>query len=219
MNHLILGASRGLGDAFARDMPNRGDRAWLASRGTPYLGDADGVMRKWCEVDLAQADAGVRVAQALGNARLDTVVYNAGIWETDAFSARYDFETSSDEESAQIIAVNLTGALVTLKRLLRNLKQSDNPKVILIGSINGLENNRMPEVAYSASKFGLRGVAHALREHWRQHRVGVTVINPGSIGPGHVTHRDLVALVRCVIMLSNGACVKEVDVPSMTDPF
>lgn len=219
MNYLILGASRGLGDAYARQLPRAGDTAWLVARGRPHLGTTDGVSRHWFEIDLSTADCGERVKQALGDARLDVVVYNAGIWEDSAFSAAYEFEAVGDEENARVIAVNLTGAINTLKRLLPNLRQSDNPKVILIGSVNGLENTRMPEVAYSASKFGLRGVAHALREHWRQHRIGVTVLNPGSIGPGDVSHGDLVALARCVIALSNGSCVKEIDIPAMSDPF
>ncbi len=60
---------------------------------------------------------------------------------------------------------------------------------------------------------------HALREHWRQYRIGVTVLNPGSIGPGDVSHEDLVSVTHCVIELSNGSCVKEIDLPSMSDPF
>lgn len=219
MNYLILGASRGLGDAYARHLLRAGDTAWLVSRGRPQLESSDGVTRHWEAIDLSSPDCGERVKQMLGDARLDVVVYNAGIWEHNAFGASYDFASTSDEENARIVTVNLAGAIATLKRLLPNLRQSDNAKVILIGSINGLENNRMPEVAYTASKFGLRGVAHALREHWRQHRIGVTVLNPGSIGPGDVSHADLVAVTRCVIDLSNGSCVKEIDIPSMSDPF
>lgn len=72
-------------------------------------------------------------------------------------------------------------------------------------------------MAYSASKFGLRGVAHSLRAHWRQHRIAVTCLNPGSIEGEGIPHADLVEITRCLMRLSYQTCVKELDVPAMTD--
>jgi 3-oxoacyl-[acyl-carrier protein] reductase len=110
------------------------------------------------------------------------------------------------------------------RALLPHLEGSVNPKIVLIGSVNGLENTGMPEVAYNASKWGLRGVAHALRENLRQKRIGVTVINPGSIDRADGSERedlippgDLVALLRCVVSISRRSNVKEIDLPSMLD--
>jgi NAD(P)-dependent dehydrogenase (short-subunit alcohol dehydrogenase family) len=215
--YLIVGASRGLGDALNRRLPRAGDTVVLVSRNEPHLAQDDGVAREWIAGDLARLETGAEVARQLDGRRIDIVVYNAGIWERDAWSAAYDVTTVSDEETARIIAVNLTGAITLISKLLPNLLQSDNPKVILIGSINGLASTQDVGVAYSASKFGMRGMVHALRAHWRKHRIAVSVLNPGTFGDGAVTHVDLVASVRYVVDLSRGACAKEIDLFAMED--
>lgn len=225
MNLVIVGASRGLGDAFARGLPEAGDTAYLVSRSEPAsLHVQDGVNRIWIKADLNKDSASQTVLSGIKDTVLDVVVYNAGIWESKAFSGKYKPEGVFDDETRAIITVNLTAAITVITALLPKLRASSNGKVVLIGSINGLENSGMPELAYNASKFGLRGVAHALREAVRQDRIGVTVINPGSIAWDETTDRDdlippadLVALVRCVTALSNRTVVKEMDVPAMLD--
>ncbi len=232
-NMLIFGGSRGLCAAFSLSLPARGDRLWLVSRSLPDLGDRDGVHRAWIEADLASPGAAATVADAVGDAPLDVVIYNAGIWEEDAFSSAYDFAAVGEDETARIIAVNLTGAITGIRLLLPNLRRSGRGKIIMIGSTSGLDNSTGREVAYAASKFGLRGAAHALRENLRDDGIAVTCLNPGNIGTiivedGAVRSRphedrtmipphDLVALVKCVIGLSNASCVKEIDVMAMTD--
>jgi short-subunit dehydrogenase len=233
-NFLIVGASRGLGAAFSLGLPQAGDTLWLLARGKPDLGNRDGARRHWIEADLAAPNAADKIAAAIGDRPLDVVIYNAGIWEAEAFSSRYDFEQVDDAETARIITVNLTAAITCLRRVLPNLRRGTNAKVILIGSTSGLDNASGPEVAYAASKFGLRGVAHALRENLRQDRIAVTCLNPGNIGAikveqGVVSSRphedrtmippqDLLEIVRCLMRLSNASCVKEIDVMAMTDP-
>jgi short-subunit dehydrogenase len=213
---LIYGASRGLGAALAAGLPGPGDHVWPVSRSQPKPA-ADGVVQTWIPADLSERGAGAAVAAALNGARIDVAIYNAGIWERAAFSRAYDVSRTDDDENERVLQVNLVSAVTSLNKLLPNLRQSSNAKVVLVGSINGLENTRFSEVAYSASKFGLRGVAHALREGWRKYKIGVTVLNPGSF-PNDIPYEDLIALVRCVINLSNRTCVKEIDVPAMDDP-
>lgn len=235
MKHLlILGASRGLGAAFNLGLPEPGDRVWLVSRTPPALAEADGVRRTWIQADLAAPEAAAAIAQAVAGERLDAVIYNAGIWEASAFGRGYEFERVPPEENARIIAVNLTAAVHCLQKLLPHLRRSENPKLILISSISGVENNPGHEVAYNASKFGLRGAAQALRTHLRAAGVGVTVINPGTIATQEpptlsaaavaekyqgreIPLPDLVALVKCVLSLSRATVVKEIDVPALGD--
>lgn len=233
-NILIVGASRGLGAAFSAGVPAAGDKVWLVSRSRPDLNQTDGVDRAWIEADLTNTDASAKMEQALAGARLDVLIYNAGIWESRAFQSDYDFEQVSADETRNIISVNLTAAIHCIQHVLPNLRLSPNAKIILIGSTSGLENADSPEVAYTASKFGLRGLAHALRENLRKDGIAVTCINPGELAAEipyergvqaaiaayqgtRIPVHDIVALVRCVIGLSKVACVKEIDVPSMTD--
>jgi NAD(P)-dependent dehydrogenase (short-subunit alcohol dehydrogenase family) len=223
MNILITGASRGLGDAFSRGLGQPGDTLWLVSR-TPCasLQLQDGVTRHWIEADLSSPGIHQQIASSLG--ALDVVIHNAGIWESGAFSSDYRFENVSEAETRNVLEVNLIAPILLTQALLPKLRTSSNPKIVLIGSINGLENTAMPEVAYSASKFGLRGVAHALREHLRHERIAVTVVNPGSIAWEAASSRedlippaDIVRLVRAVLETSNRTAVKEIDLPAMQD--
>jgi short-subunit dehydrogenase len=231
--YLIFGGSRGLGAAFNVALPAPGDKVWIVSRGRPDTSGRGGVERRWIEADLAAPDAPARVAAALGDSAIDVAIYNAGIWESTAFSDRYDFATVPDAETVDIMAVNLTSAITCLRAVLPNLRRSPAAKIVLIGSTSGLENTGQPEVAYSASKFGLRGVAHALREVLRADRIAVTCLNPGNIGTITVADgeiraapheprdmippRDLIDLVRCLARLSNSSCVKEIDIMAMSD--
>jgi hypothetical protein len=45
-------------------------------------------------------------------------------------------------------------------------KEIRKSQIILVGSINELDNNGSKQVTYAASKFGLRYVGHSLRENW-----------------------------------------------------
>lgn len=232
-NLLIFGGSRGLGAAFAVALPSAGDTVWLVSRSRPDVNDRDGVHRLWIEADLADRGSAAAIARTIGDAALDLAIYNAGIWEHSAFSSSYDLGDVEDAETERIIAVNLTSAIRCMRALLPNLRRSRSAKIIFVGSTSGLDHCSGPEVAYAASKFGLRGAAHALRENLRPDGIAVTCINPGSIGTitvenGMVTSKahearrmippqDLIELTKCVMRLSNDSCVKEIDVMAMTD--
>jgi NAD(P)-dependent dehydrogenase (short-subunit alcohol dehydrogenase family) len=228
-NYLIFGASRGLGALFSRELPKAGDTVWVVSRSEPFLDEADGVERIWIPADLSMRGTGTLIAQKYGDEPLDVCLYNAGIWEEDAFSEQYDYEKVNDEETERIIAINLTSAIISVQKLLPNLRRSKNAKIIFTGSVNGLDNSRQPEVAYNASKFGLRGVTHALREVVRKDRISVTCVNLGSAAAtkdemeadanarSMVSPDDLIAVMRCIISLSNASCVKEIDLLAMAD--
>jgi short-subunit dehydrogenase len=235
-NLIIFGGSRGLGDAFACGVPTPGDAVWLVSRSRPpSLELDDEVERYWIEADLARPGAAALVSETLGGKPLDVLIYNAGVWEKQGFTADYEFEESPDAELQNIVGVNLAGAMACIQKLLPNLRLGVDAKIVLVGSTSGLDNSRDREVAYTASKFGVRGLGHALRQNLREDGIAVTVINPGWIaseipwdrglehtleatGGKRIPMQDLVAIVKCVLSLSPATCVKEIHVPAMADP-
>ncbi|MEO0373647.1 MAG: SDR family oxidoreductase [Cyanobacteria bacterium P01_A01_bin.17] len=117
---------------------------------------------------------------------LNGLLYMKGTWETKAFTSEYAFEQCFDEGIAQVSSVNLIAPILLVKSWLPSLRKSSNPKVILMGALSGLDNFPVREVANLASKFGLRGVVHALREELRDDRIAVTVTNPGNIATPEV---------------------------------
>ena len=90
-NILIFGGSRGLGAALSWGVPARGDAVWLVSRNRPDLDDRDGVRRVWIEADLSARGAARWSLRPSDDTPLDVVIYNAGIWEHNAFRDSYDF--------------------------------------------------------------------------------------------------------------------------------
>jgi 3-oxoacyl-[acyl-carrier protein] reductase len=220
---LVAGASRGIGLAVAEHLQTRCDRLLTVSR-------TESVNGEWIQADLSMLTGVETVATAIGNDRVDALLYMGGTWETHAFTNQYRFEECSDADIAQVIAVNLVAPIRLVKALLPALRRSDNPKIIFMGALSGRDNFPGREVANSASKFGLRGVVHSLREELRSQQIGVTVINPGNVGTpevladlaannlsgsGAIPLTDLLSIIDCILSLSRATCIKEIDVPAM----
>lgn len=230
--YLIYGISKGLGRALAQAIPQEQDVVFGVSRSKP-ADVKDNLV--WIQADLAQPTEAVSAVEAIiGDTSLDYLIYNVGIWEQEAFSDAYDFEQSSTAEIVQIIQTNITACILSLHAFLKNLKGSENAKIILIGSTWGLENHKGKEVAFSTSKFALRGMVHALRETLREHAIGISILNLGylatefdyTVPPEQVIEEtagalipltDVLAAIRFILSTSKATCVKEIDMPAMQD--
>ncbi|MDT9720067.1 SDR family NAD(P)-dependent oxidoreductase [Paenibacillus sp. ClWae2A] len=234
-NIIVFGASKGLGDAFVRGVPQSGDKVWVVSRSKPEsLSVEDGVKRIWIQADLSELQAAEQVASQLQGEKLDVLIYNVGIWEKEGFEEHYTFDRDEPADISQLIHVNVTSTIVCIQALLPQLRQSEAGKIILIGSTAGLSNAGSSQVSFVASKFAIRGITEALREHTRNDRIAVTCINPGELAAEipyedgmeralaeydgtRIPLQDMVAIVRCIISLSKAACVKEINIPALTD--
>lgn len=223
--HLVAGASRGIGLAVAKHLVGQGHEVFGVSRSACPLGT-------WIQADLSTLEGVAHVRGQLEGRTLDGLLYMGGTWEAGAFSRSYRFEACSDEDLERVINVNLLAPIRLTQALLPALRRSSNPKLIFMGSLSGLDNYPYREVANSASKFGLRGAVHALREELRGEGIGVTVINPGNVGTDEVISdlahgnmegappiplSDLIAVIDCVLSLSRHTCVKEIHLPAMGD--
>ncbi|KLU55899.1 short-chain dehydrogenase [Paenibacillus sp. VT-400] len=234
-NIIVFGASKGLGDAFVRGVPQSGDKVWVVSRSKPEsLSVEDGVERIWIQADLSELQAAEQVASQLQGETLDVLIYNVGIWEKEGFEEHYTFDKDEPADISQLIHVNVTSTIVCIQALLPQLRHSEAGKIILIGSTAGLSNAGSSQVSFVASKFAIRGITEALREHTRNDRIAVTCINPGELAAEipyedgmeralaeydgtRIPLQDMVAIVRCIISLSKAACVKEINMPALTD--
>lgn len=234
-NYLILGASKGLGDAFVKGLPESGDQVWIVSRSRPGSLDLnDGIKRIWIAVDLSQPDAAQVLSKGIQTEKLDVLVYNVGIWEKEGFESHYTFDKDEASDIANIINVNITSTITCIQAVLPNLRQSEAGKIILIGSTAGLDHTNNAQVSFVASKFGLRGITHSLREHVRKDGIAVTCVNPGELAAEipyedgvekaiaeysgtRIPVQDIVSIVKCVVNLSSASCVKEIQIPAMSD--
>lgn len=223
---LVVGASRGIGGAIAQHFHNRGHHVYSVSRTSARAGD-------WIPADISTADGIQKVTEVIGMAPLDALLYMGGVWEQSAFTDAFDFRTSTDEETRFVLAVNLIAPIEITKALARNLAIAENPRAIYMGALSGLEQSASPEVANTASKFGLRGALQAMRLALRQEAIGFTVINPGNIATEEVMSdikegrfsqqtpipiADIIATVEWILARSPAVDVSEVNLSQRLAP-
>ena len=231
--YLIYGVSKGLGKAMASKLPSENDIIYGVSRTKPLF--FDGNNKRWIEADLSKPTQAVsQIADQIDSAKINYLIYNVGIWEKKAFIEEYDFNESSAEEIDNLINTNITSCILSIQSLLPNLRLSKNAKIILIGSTWGLENHQGKEVAFSASKFALRGVVHALRESLRPDHIGISILNLGYLATEYeyetpieqiieendrslIPLTDVIAAIQFILSTSSASCVKEITMPAMND--
>ncbi|MEL7255100.1 MAG: SDR family oxidoreductase [Pseudomonadota bacterium] len=177
--YLIIGGSRGIGKASAEHLAGQGHDILSVSRTPSATG-------QWIKADIGTTEGIDHVIAETGDGVLDGLLYLGGIWEEGAFTDSYDFLKSPAAEIQQVIAVNLTAPILLAQGLVGPLSQSGNARIVLIGSTSGLENSGAPEVANTASKFGLRGAAEALNVSLRPQGIATTVINPANVATPEV---------------------------------
>jgi NAD(P)-dependent dehydrogenase (short-subunit alcohol dehydrogenase family) len=217
---VVAGASRGIGAAVAGHYAGRGDEIIALSRGKPPHG-------RWLACDLADP-AQIAALPGRIDGPVDALLYTGGVWEAGAFTDAYRFAASPAEETARVLAVNLTAPILLTQALLPLM--SPGARVILVGSLTAMDNTATPEVANSASKYGLRGAAQALALTLHPKGIGVTVINPGNVATGEVLAdiaagrfpdqtpipmADLMAAFDFALDLSPASVAREIDLAQM----
>lgn len=179
---LITGASRGIGAATARELAQRGYGLVLAARSAGPLAtlaaelSRSGAPALPIPTDLRNAGEVHRLAR-LGLAhfgRIDALIHNAGIGGDRPI-------IQMDESAvAAILDTNLRAPIELTRVLLPGMLERRGGAIVFVSSVVG--HIGIPASAiYSASKFGLRGFAHALRREVAQRGIGVTIISPGFI--------------------------------------
>jgi NAD(P)-dependent dehydrogenase (short-subunit alcohol dehydrogenase family) len=107
--------------------------------------------------------------------RVDALINNAGIGGNDRPTARL-----TDDYVQSIVATNLIAPIELTRALLPGMLERRRGSVVFVASVAG--HIGIPASAlYSATKFGLRGFALALRREIERHGVGVTIVSPGFI--------------------------------------
>ena len=230
-NFLIYGVSKGLGKAIIQSIPESHDVIYGISRSIPI----SMANLNWIEADLSSSETSVhQIKDIINDNKIDVLIYNVGIWETNAFTDEYDFEKISPLEINQMISTNITTCIQSLQALLKNLRASNNAKVILIGSTWGVENHNGKELIFSATKFALRGVAESLREILRNDLIGVSILNLGYLATEYeidtpiekvlketdyslIPLADVIQAIKFIMSTSKGTCVKEILMPAMKD--
>lgn len=172
---LVTGASGGIGAAIAAALSNAGADVIVTARREEVLEELRarlGPTTRAITADLADRGDVARLTREAGT--IDILVANAAL----PGSGRLDEFTP--EEVDRVIDVNLRAPVHLAHALVPGMTARGHGHLVFIGSMN----SKMPNprtTLYSATKFGLRGFALALREDLHGSGVGVTSIYPGFI--------------------------------------
>ena len=178
----VTGGGRGIGRAIALRFAREGAHVAVGARTSTELdavvaeieaAGGKGLAAQMNLRDHGSLEAGVyRVVEDFDGA-IDVLVNNAGIFGVSSID-ELDLKTWS-----RFIEVNLTGALLVTQEALPAVRESDKGHIFNMCSVaarQGFAGN----VAYCASKYGLRGFSDALREDLRSDGIRVSSVYPGA---------------------------------------
>ena len=170
---LVTGAGRGQGAAEALLLASAGARVIATDATDDPSADLAGV--KYRRLDVTDEGGWAELAQwladDLGDEPLRGLVNNAGI----THRARLDAVAREDWD--RVLAVNLTGPMLGIQALAPLMGTGSS--IVNIGSSAAL-NGHYP-VAYTTSKWGLRGLTHVAATELGPRGIRVNIVHPGFI--------------------------------------
>jgi 3-oxoacyl-[acyl-carrier protein] reductase len=184
---IITGPAKGMGAAITRAFAAEGAHVALIGRDTHAIAPvADEVRSKRAQViiipcditDASQCDAAAhKTKKAFG--RIDILVNVAG---GSGPIGKTGVETTSDEFDA-IVALNMAGCFHTMRSVLPVMIAQRYGKIVNVGGTFGMRG-RAGRMAYSASKWGLRGITKSFALEVGAHNINVNCVAPGMVdGP------------------------------------
>ena len=225
--YLVSGASSDIGRAVSRKLLEHGARVVGLSRrdaSIPVLDELpdrfaprfEAVMCDVTEVENLVAS----ISRVLdGGPVLDGAVLCHGYGDFG------NLEEFSNARISQMFCVNLASYKMICRQLVPFLKARKSGDIVFVGSESGLRAGKKGAV-YSASKFGLQGLARALRDECAASGVRISIINPGLVQtaffdsldfePGehrdnYLLPEDVAAAVCLALGLPRGSVIDEIN--------
>ncbi|GAA2901626.1 SDR family oxidoreductase [Streptosporangium fragile] len=199
---LITGGARGMGESHVRLFLAEGARVVFGD----VLGDegktlAEATGALFVHQDVTRPEDWERaVNTALETyGRLDVLVNNAGIL---TFRRIADM---TPEEFDRVLDVNLKGTWLGVKSVIDPMRAAGGGSIVNISSIEGFIGAAGLS-AYSASKFGVRGVTKAAARELAPFGIRVNSVHPGAIDtpmvadPGIAAEVDGAAFVKSMVI-------------------
>jgi 3alpha(or 20beta)-hydroxysteroid dehydrogenase len=172
---LITGAARGQGAATARRFVTEGASVIIADvldDEGKRLADELGAPARFCHLDVSEEDEWATVLETAGP--VTVLVNNAGILH---FSALAD-TTLADYE--RVIRVNQIGTFLGMRAVTPGMIAAGGGSIINTSSIEGLAAAPLL-VAYTASKFAIRGMTKVAAMELGGKGIRVNSVHPGMI--------------------------------------
>ena len=174
---IVTGGSRGQGAAEARVFAREGAAVIV----TDVLDDAGKqtaaeVGGEFFHHDVTSEDEwnGVVGHVLSTHGKVDVLVNNAGIFHSSAI------DETDLRDYRRVIDVNQVGVFLGMKAVAPPMKEAGSGSIINISSVAGLQGGAN-SVAYTASKFAVRGMTKVAADELGRHGIRVNSIHPGLI--------------------------------------
>ena len=181
---LVVGASRGIGEAIAMGYVKEGARVVITGRVEETLAavteklreyDKDAGYIVWDVSDVSRADEVIaKAAQMMGG--LDVVVNNAGIIDREKLLA------VDEQVWDKVFEVNVKGAYFcaqsAIKYYLENNTGDVRGKIIIVSSETGHQPHALP---YGISKWAVMGMCRGLAKYFFKDGIVIQNIAPGPV--------------------------------------
>ncbi|OWM69842.1 3-dehydrosphinganine reductase TSC10A-like [Punica granatum] len=207
----ITGGSSGIGLALAQRAASEGARVSILARSQGKLDEAKQAIQLATGIDVATFAADVRDLEAVKRAveeagPIDVLVVNQGVFVPE------ELDRQAIDEVKFMLDVNLVGSFNMIKAALPSMKSRTDrrPVSIALMSSQAGQVGIYGYTAYSASKFGLRGLAEALQQEVIADDIHVSLVfPPDTETPGFVEENKRRPQLTNVIAASSGAMKAE----------
>jgi NADP-dependent 3-hydroxy acid dehydrogenase YdfG len=189
---LITGASSGIGAATARAAASDGWHVALAARSEERLNalveeiGAERAFARRCDVTDFEDQERLVAATVERFGRVDAAFANAG------FGAKRGFLEETPEHWRAMVETNVLGVAYTIRAVLPHFKERGAGHFVLTSSVAG--RRPLPGSLYSATKFAVTAMGHALRAELAETDLRVTLIEPGMVDTPFFEQRPADAL-------------------------
>ena len=205
---LVTGGARGMGKSHVRTFVAEGARVVFGDvlDGSRVVSTLDNCFFVPQDVT-SESDWQTAVSLALERfGRLDILVNNAGIL------AHQTISDMPEAEFRRVIDVNLIGTWLGIKAVIEPMKAAGGGSIVNISSIEGF-TGAAGLSAYSASKFGVRGVTRTAAQELGQYGIRVN-----SVHPGGVMTRMAMSAASSFTSLDPMAFLQSMPIPRMGEP-
>jgi NAD(P)-dependent dehydrogenase (short-subunit alcohol dehydrogenase family) len=185
---IITGAGRGLGRLYALNLARRGASVVVNDVGSTTTGEghdhrvADGVVDEIRQAggqavashhSVDRADGGAAIVQTAIDhfGRVDTVISNAGIFDTRPF------DQLTTEQWSRMLRVHLDGAFHLSQPAYRHMKAQSHGRFVFISSSAGMFG-QPASAHYAAAKAGIVGLANVIAVEGAAHGIRANTVLP-----------------------------------------
>jgi NAD(P)-dependent dehydrogenase (short-subunit alcohol dehydrogenase family) len=210
MHVVVTGANRGIGLELVRALLARGDTVEAACRRPDDARELRDTGARLHAVDVTDGASVAAFAAELGDAAIDLVINNAGVFG-EMRQRLQDFDFAA---AARAFDVNALGALRVSQAVLPHLRRGTGKKLAHMSSVlASLDQTAAPDhLAYRMSKVALNMVARSIAFELHDDHIISIAVHPGWVrtamgGPNAPTTADEAAL----------AILAQIDAATLTD--